>query len=284
MPNPWTRARARYEQTELPEELSFTVAAAVRAGARARRGRRALRRTIASAAACCACFALLVNASPGFARAVDQVPVLGGLARIFTVRQYTVDDRDHLIDVRLPALELSGSTDLEQRINTEIQTRIDALLQDAEDRAREAREAYVATGGEEEDFIPIIINVDYAIKCQNEQYLSFLLTETETLASAYTQTFAYNIDLEAGREITLRDILGPDYKEIANAAVKAGIARRSLDPDNVYFGSDGYSQGFQSIADDQKFYINGAGHPVVIFDKYEIAPGYMGAQEFEIIP
>ena len=41
-------------------------------------------------------------------------------------------------------------------------------------------------------------------------------------------------------------------------------------------------EGFQSIAADQKFYINAGGNPVVIFEKYEIAPGYMGQQEFEI--
>ena len=129
--------------------------------------------------AACACFVLLLNTSPAFAQAVDGVPVLGPLARIFTVREFHVDDRDHLIDVRLPALENTGHTDLEQRVNREIQTRIDAVLDEAEQRAREARDAYVATGGEEEDFIPIIISVDYDIKCQNEQNLSFVLTKTE---------------------------------------------------------------------------------------------------------
>ena len=283
MNDQWARAKARYEaEGEPPRELEFAVASAIRTGDRRHIRRRAFRRTLATAAACCACFVLLVNASPNFAHAVEGVPVLGRLARIFTAEQYTVDDRDHLIDVRLPALELESHTDLEQRINTEIQARINALLDEAEERARQAREAYVATGGQEEEFIPIIINVDYEIKCQNSQYLSFLITETETLASAYTQTYTYNIDLEAGREITPRDILGPDYMEIANAAVRAGIAQRSLDPDNVYFTAE--KGGFQSIADDQRFYINQKGNPVVVFDKYEIAPGYMGTQEFEIVP
>ncbi len=31
-------------------------------------------------------------------------------------------------------------------------------------------------------------------------------------------------------------------------------------------------EGFTSIADDQRFYINEAGNPVLIFEKYEIAP------------
>lgn len=156
----------------------------------------------ATALAGCACFALLLNVSPTFAGAVYQVPVLGQLARVITVKEYSINDRDHLIDVRLPALELAANTDLEQRVNTEIRTRIDQVLQEAEDRARETREAYVATGGAQSDFIPIIITVDYEIKCQNGQYLSFVLTKTETLASAYTEVYTYNIDLPAGREVS----------------------------------------------------------------------------------
>ena len=60
------------------------------------------------------------------------------------------------------------------------------------------------------------------------------------------------------------------------------IAQRSQDPDHVYWGGDEYSEAFTSIRDNQPFYLNEAGRPVVLFEKYEIAPGYMGVQEFEI--
>ena len=278
----WSGARARYEAAPVPEELNFAVAAAVRAGGRERKRRRVVRRSLATLASCCACFVLLVNVSPVFARAVYEMPVLGSLARVVTVTQYAIEDKDHLIDVRLPALENTGNTDLEQRINLEIQTRINGVLAEAEDRARQTREAYVATGGAEEDFIPIIISVDYEIKCQNERCLSFILTKTETIASAYTEIYCYNIDLETGKELTLQDVLGPGYREIANAAVRTEIDRRIREEGAGYFdGTDGV-EGFQSVTDGQLFYINGAGNPVVLFEKYEIAPGYMGTQEFEI--
>ena len=260
----------------------FAVAAAVRAGGRERMRRRVVRRSLATLVSCCACFVLLVNVSPVFARAVYEMPVLGSLARVVTVTQYAIEDKDHLIDVRLPALENTGNTDLEQRINLEIQTRINGVLAEAEDRARQTREAYMATGGAEEDFIPIIISVDYEIKCQNERCLSFILTKTETIASAYTEIYCYNIDLETGKELTLQDVLGPGYREIANAAVRTEIDRRIREEGAGYFdGTDGV-EGFQSVTDGQLFYINEGGNPVVLFEKYEIAPGYMGTQEFEI--
>lgn len=282
MDEQWKKARQRYEEVEIPQELEFAVASAIRAGNRRSQGRRRLRRGLATSLAACACFALLVNANPGFASAVEQVPLLGSLARIITVDQYTQEDEEHLIDVRLPALENTGNTDLEQRINTEIRTRINEVIQQAEERAREARQAYVETGGKAEDFIPIIIDVDYEVKCQNSQYLSFIVEKTETLASAYTEFYTYNIDLSTGKELTLRDVLGDNYMELANQAVREGIAQRSQDPDNQYFSMEEDGSGFQSIAPDQRFYLNERGNPVILFEKYEIAPGYMGAQEFEV--
>ncbi len=278
----WDRARGRYNEIEPPEELGFAVASAIREGDRRRKGRGRIFRSLSGAVAACACFVVLVNASPAFASALADVPVLGALARVVTVTSYSVTDRDHLIDVRLPAVEDTGHTDLEQRINTEIQTRIQAILDAAETRAQEAKAAYVATGGEEEAFIPIIIDVDYQIKCQNGRYLSFVVQTAETQASVYQELFPYTIDLEAGKELTLQDVLGPDYKDIANTAIRAAIAERSQDPHNSYFDGTEGVEGFQSVTADQKFYLNENGNPVVLFQKYEIAPGYMGVQEFEI--
>ena len=276
------RARARYQAQETPEELSLAVRAAIREGDRLRKHRRVLRRSLATALASCACFVLLVNGSPSFAQAVYEVPVLGSLARIFTVTEYTINDKERVIDVRLPALENTGHTELEQQINQEISTRIQAVIDAAEARARETKEAYVATGGDPDDYMPVIIDVDYEVKCQNEQYLSFVVTETETRASAYTEFYTYNIDLETGKELSLRDLLGPNWMETVNAQVAEQIAERAQDPDNIYWTEE--QGGFQGIEADQPFYLNADGLPVVVFEKYEIAPGSMGSQEFVIQP
>ncbi len=37
------------------------------------------------------------------------------------------------------------------------------------------------------------------------------------------------------------------------------------------------------LNEDTAFYINSSGNPVIVFDKYEVGPGFMGEQEFEII-
>ena len=280
----WEHAKQRYHSTCPPEELSTGVEEAIRRGDQARRRHLAARRSLATALAGCACFVLLVNASPTFAQAVADVPVLGSLARVFTVKEYTVEDEEHLIDVRLPALENTGNEALEERVNTEISTRVQALLDEAEQQAQEEREAYLATGGDPGDFMPVMIDADYEVKYQSDRYLSFVVIVTQTRATAYQQDFPYTVDLETGADVTLRDLLGGDWKELVNASVREQIAQRSQDPDNFYWDGSNGIEGFTSVRDDQPFYLNASGNPVVFFEKYEIAPGYMGIQEFEIVP
>ena len=278
----WERAKERYQNIQPPEELSGTVAEAIRRGDRARRRRLAGRRSLTTGLAACACFVLLVNASPTFAHAVSGVPVLGSLARVVTVAEYTAEEPDRQVDVRLPAVADTGDEALEERVNRQIQTRVQALLDEAEAQAEGEREAYLATGGDPDEYVPTAITADYDVKYQGERYLSFVVTVTQTRATAWQQTVPCTVDLETGEDVTLQDLLGEDWRETVNASVKEQIAQRSQDPANTYWdGSDGM-EGFTSIRDDQPFYLDADGDPVVLFDEYEIAPGYMGIQTFKI--
>ncbi|MBM6869723.1 DUF3298 and DUF4163 domain-containing protein [Pseudoflavonifractor phocaeensis] len=284
----WEQAKARYEEIPIPEELSATVQAALRTGSRqSARRRRWLRGGLAGLAACL-CFCVLVNSTPAFAAAVADIPVLGMLARVVSVEQYVVHDAYQYIQVDLPALENTGNTALEQRINTEIRTRIHQVLDEAEARAKETQEAYVATGGSEADFIPVDVTVDYEIKRSDERYLSFLLSVCEVRANAYTQLYAYNIDLTTGRQLSLPDLLGPDYRKTIRDAVLAEIDRRTQsDPDQMYFVGSAAEENDTDWADDPfsadpQFYLNSDGQLVVVYEKYAIAPGYMGQPEFVI--
>ena len=108
-----------------------------------------------------------------------------------------------------------------------------------------------------------------------------MIMKSETLASAYTEMYFYNIDIETGKNLNLRDVLGSNYKEIVDEAIYEEIEERSKNPENIYFKKG--EGGFEGIENEyQKFYINSEGKVVIVFEKYEIAPGYMGIQEFII--
>lgn len=149
-------------------------------------------------------------------------------------------------------------------------------------RAEEYKKAVLATGGTMEDYIPTQINVDYKITYQDENLVSFVITKSESSASAYQEQYFYNIDIENGKELNLRDVLGENYKEIIDDSVNKQIKERTKeDKSNVYFTDD--EGGFSGIENEyQDFYINENKKVTVVFQKYEIAPGYMGIQNFEI--
>lgn len=126
--------------------------------------------------------------------------------------------------------------------------------------------------------------------------MSLVLNTNESWVSVYGKQYFFNMDLINGKDITLQDLLGENYVEIANASILKQIKERSETEGYVYWGYEQYNEeysqanpdvsfadeGFKTVTADTNFYINEAGNPVVVFDKYEVGPGYMGFQEFEI--
>lgn len=90
--------KQEYDAIPVPPELEERVRAAIRqarpAGEkppRVLRLDRFLRRTGLSAAAAMLAVVLLANSGPGIAHAMEQVPVLGAITRVFTFRTYEED-------------------------------------------------------------------------------------------------------------------------------------------------------------------------------------------------
>ena len=276
-PEAFEGAKRLYQSIPIPPELNERVEKALSAP---RSGRVPI--WLKTAASIAAVFCLLitaVNVSPAFAKTVYQVPVLGNVARVFTFWEYSEKNDSRQIEIEAPSVSNTGHPDLEARVNREIQEKVDAILAESQKRSEEERKAYLETGGKPEEFIPVTVDVSYDVKCSNDSVLSFVLLKTEVRASSYTEQLFYNIDLKTGKELTLSDLLGENYKQIADDSIKEQIAQRAKNPDNMFFEGD---EGFKGIADDQQFYINDKGNPVICFDKYAITPGYMGMPEFEI--
>lgn len=275
-------AKAVYDTIALPDELGEAVRDAVRS-TRGPRSAHVARWSMIAAAAMCTVFVVLVNASPVLANNLYEVPVIGNVARVFTFTQYEKTEEADVLKVNLPALENTGNSDLERRINYEIQYKMNQLVEEARHRARAYKQAFLETGGQEEDFLPTEIYVDYTLYCNDGQTVSFVIDKAETAASFYGEQYFYNIDLESGRNLTLKDMLGPHYVRLINDSVRRQMEERMAADDSLYYYKD-EEGAFTSIRDDQPFYINAQGRVVVVFEKYEIAPGYMGIQEFEVLP
>ena len=181
-----------------------------------------------------------------------------------------------------------SDADIEEAVNAQIQEIVDSHIAQAKEKFAEYKEAFFATGGTEEEWggRTMDIDVDYEVKYQEGSVLSLELSTFEGWVAAQELRYYYNIDVAQNRELTLKDLLGGDYVNIANESIRQQMKERAAADENlVYWGvteTESGIDGFVSVDEDTDFYINADGNPVVCFGEYEIAPGFMGIQEFEI--
>lgn len=250
--------------------------------------KRILTRTGIGIAACFSVFVIGLNTSDAFAKGIESLPYIGTVARVLTVRTYEEINEDGTIKAEVPQIEVdSDNEEVKQAvvdINKEIQELVEEHIKLAETHISEYKEAFLETGGTEEEFTAkdLHANVDYEVKAQNDDMISIVITSYEDWSNAYTEQFFYTLDLTDGNVLTLKDILGDDYINKANETIRQEMKQRMNDDEDLsYFTEE--EGGFVSIDEDTHFYVNESGNPVIVFEKYEVAPGFMGIQEFEII-
>lgn len=262
--------------------------------------------TITAAAILVICFTVALNTNEVFAKELDKIPVINSLAKVLTVRSYENVKDNKSISVKIPGVEINQGdksgiieSDREKQekteqfvtdVNKEIEQIVNEYVATAQKNIEEYKQAFIQTGGTEEEWKQrdIGIKVDYDVKYQTEDSLSLVLTANESWCSAYGKKYFYNLDLKENTQISLKDILGEDYILLSNESIIDQMKKRVQEnTDYIYWGIAGEGsadiEGFTSIDENTNFYINEKGNPVVCFDKYEVAPGFMGMQEFEII-
>ena len=298
-----------YDSIEIPDRLSEVVDRAIRSRSgeelrrryerERRRSRtvRLFRNAAAAAAALILCLTVGVNSSEAFARELGELPVIGALARVLTVRSWHGTDGDYEIDLEVPRIEAEtqpdAAPDFTEEINAQIEKIVDSYMEQARAEFAEYKKAFFETGGTQEEWNDrkMDITVDYTVKYQEGELLSLELITAKGWVAASEERHYYNLNLAEERPLTLEDVLGADYVRICNESIDAQI-REQIRTDEMksYFGygPDGELdaemgiEGFTTVSPDTKFYLNGEGNAVEVFDEYEIAPGYMGMPEFEI--
>ena len=86
-------------------------------------------------------------------------------------------------------------------------------------------------------------------------------------------------------EVAKMETFDESYVTVISENIKKQMRERRLKDSNLVYwiaGEPDAIDGFDSITPDQDFYISNEGKLVISFDKYLVAPGSMGIQEFEI--
>lgn len=294
--NQMQEAKKKYDEIPIPAELSERVQEAIAASAEKReqnnkktiniRSKRAgiFGRSFGTAAAAALIFTVLVNTNTTFAQSVDDIPVIGEIARLVNFRSYEKQNDDMGISVSIPSVEMiAGETNgLADSVNEEIHELCQKYADEAAERAEEYKKAFLATGGSEEEWKAhkIQIQVGYDLKSQSERYLSFVIWGTESWTSAYSASKYYNLDLKSGELVSLKDLLGEDYIQTVNESILSQMDAVEKEKNiELWTPEEG---GFTSISDQTPFYIDEEENPVIVFEKYEIAPGSAGEINFTV--
>lgn len=274
--------KSKYDRIEIPELLSAVVDDAIDEGLHAPRHPHldsVLRQLSAAAAMFLVFFVVLLNTSPVFAEAAGELSVIGNLCRIFTFREYEFGDETKYVSVQIPQLDSTGKSDLERRVNLEIQKMISDRLTDFEERAWEYYEVYLDTGGAPGEFQPMKLTIDYDIKHIDPEYVSFVISQFEDFPSAYSTVYYCNIDVESGRVLTLRDLLGSDYRTIAADAMEAAVETWNEETRALLWPDVSFAD---LLSENTDFYLNADGQIVIVIPKYEAACGAAGTLEFTL--
>lgn len=282
--NEFKHAKESYDNIPIPAGLPERVQAGIQAGKVRYRNRRvrAVRRWTAAAA----CFAMVLaalNLSPAIAHAAANTPVLGGLFQVLTFVDYDKSENGVNYSVTTPGVDAESA--LAEEVNAAIREKTSQHLAKAQRDWDDYREAFFATGGTEKEWggREMDVVIDYEIKSQTENRVSFVVSFAEGWVSSYEERYYYNLDLAEDRELTLRDLLGEDWTAVCNAAIQEEINGQTDAGGFTYFFPP-EEGGFTTVDENTSFYIREDGAVAVCFPKYSIAAGAAGNLEFVVQP
>lgn len=245
-----------------------------------------------AAAALFLCFTVGLNASEAFAMEMSALPVIGSVAKVLTIRSYETKEENVTTTVEIPEIQMEAAVEEVQMAITDVNAKIQELVDDftAEKYAQieEGKATFLESGATEEEWNSrdIEVNVSYEVKHQNESTLSMLIDGWISWLNFEEFRKFYNIDLVTGKELTLIDVLGEDAYAYAETEVLRQINEMIAKDSNLLFWGindpDDMEEEFIGVTENTPFYLNDKGNVVISYNKYDIAPGYLGILEFEI--
>ena len=262
------KQRARQEPFQTPSSYRRRVeetcaALEEESPAQPRRGGRRGRWRAWSAAAAVTLLVALPNVSGSAAKTMEQVPVLGSLVRVVTLRNYFYDDGHSSADVSVPQVDGAGQAgdDVNQAIQENIYQLLDEFYADVDQ---------IAQGGGYQG-----LSVSYDVVTDNEHWFTLRVNAVRTQGSSDEMLRYYHINKDTGKVATLSSLFpeDSDYVAVLSQQVKDWLKGR----EDAFF-----YQEFTSIDPEQSFYWGEDGSLVLAFDEGSVLPAASGNPEVTI--
>ena len=229
---------------------------------------------IAAAAACFIFITLflLPNVSVAYAQALEQIPVIGDIVQVVTIRNYFYSDDKHEMDIDVPQIE--GDNDAAENINQDITQLTETLV-------GEFYEEVEMIGDEGHSSIYL----DYETVTNTDTWFTLKIRVHEAAGSSNTYYKFYHIDKRTNEIVKLGDLANDNsfYDVLVEEIKRQMKLQMETDSSIVYWLDESIiGKDYVSLTENHNFYWNDNGDLVIIFDKYEVCPGAMGTPEFVI--
>ena len=216
---------------------------------------------------------MLPNVSVAYAEAFEEIPIIGRLIKVITVRNYFYSDDYHEMDIDVP--KVSGEDgDAADYINNDVNKLTDTLV-------KQFYKDLDSIG----DSGHSSIYVDYETVTNTESWFTLKMRVHEAAGSSNTYYKYYHIDKKSGKIIKLSDLSEDEgFLETLEKEIRQQM-RSQMDNDSskIYWLDDSViGKDFVAVTPEHNFFWNENGDLVIVFDKYEVAPGAMGTPEFTV--
>ena len=273
----YLKAKASEEQSEIPDfiktDIEQTLSALPESVSKNKKIKIFPR--VAAAAACFLIFTLVLlpNISVVYAQTLENIPIIKNIVRVVTIRNYFYSDENHDMHIKVPQIE-SEENDAADYINKDVNELTTVLVnQFYKDLEINGNNGHGS------------IYVDYEAITNTDRWFTLKLTVNEIAASSNTYYKFYHIDKSAGKIIKLGDLFKTDdYSAVLADEIKKQMKQQMENDENIiYWVNDAeIGKDFAYVDAEHNFYFNSNGELVIVFDKYEVAPGSMGTPEFAI--
>ena len=207
------------------------------------------------------------NVSVTYAQTMENVPIIGDIVKVFTIRKEIYEDGNHELNAEIPKIESETAVADVDLINKDIEELTTTVIQKFYEEIELSKDGYGS------------IYLDYEVLTNDASWFTLKLNVNEVTGSSDSYARFYHIDRVNGKYVQLKDILSEDGIKEVEAYLLSTMKEQMRQDENIaYFIED----DIQILTGDSNFYLNENKDLVIVYNKYDVAPGYMGCPEFVI--
>lgn len=276
-----------YENIRIPKELRQRVETGIREAKEEKNMKKKSKvvvyagRIAGGVVAAMLAITIMANSGAAIAHAMAKIPVIGAIAEVVTFREYESSENNMEANIKIPEVSVKNE---DGTVNEETTREINKSIQEYTDEIIAQYEADVEAAGGGEGHMDV--ELDYSVITDSDRLFSIRFDQLLVMASGTQMVKIYHIDKQTGEMINLAGLFkeGVDFAGPISENIKQQMKEQMAADEMITYwvDSDTPEWNFESVKEDTTFYVNEAGKLMIVFDEYEVAPGYMGSVEFEI--